>query len=384
MAAAAEEEAPSSTEAQPEMHRENEIYLDRRECNGVPANLGELRFETRNPGSSGTSRVASGSGVRVVEAKNVAPGKRPVVGEFHEHGFDPELSFRIRFQKIGAGLENLGNTCFLNSVLQCLTYTEPFAAYLQSGKHKSTCRNAGFCALCALQNHVMDALQSTGKILRPFHLVKNLRYISSNFRYSRQEDAHEYMVNLLESMHKCCLPNGVSSESPSAYEKSQVHKIFGGQLRSQVKCLRCSYSSNNFDPFLDLSLEIMRADSLYKALTHFTGLELLDGGERLYQCQRCKKKVEASKQLTIHKAPYVLAIHLKRFDSGINGEKLSKKVVYGPTLNLNPFISDPCEGDYKYTLYGVLVHAGWTTYSGHYFCFVRTSTGLWYWLDDNQ
>lgn len=58
--------------------------------------------------------------------------------------------------------------------------------------------------------------------------------ISRNFRNARQEDAHEYMVNLLESMHKCCLPSGVPSESPSAYEKSLVHKIFGGSLRSQV------------------------------------------------------------------------------------------------------------------------------------------------------
>lgn len=41
-------------------------------------------------------------------------------------------------------------------------------------------------------------------------------------------------MNLLESMHKCCLPSGVPSESPSAYEKSLVHKIFGGRLRSQV------------------------------------------------------------------------------------------------------------------------------------------------------
>ncbi|GMY33672.1 ubiquitin carboxyl-terminal hydrolase 23-like [Fagus crenata] len=82
----------------------------------------------------------------------------------------------------------------------------------------------------------------------------------------RQEDAHEYMVNLLESMHKCCLPSGVPSESPSAYEKSLVHKIFGGRLRSQVKCMQCSYCSNKFDPFLDLSLEIVKADSCYKAL----------------------------------------------------------------------------------------------------------------------
>jgi hypothetical protein len=47
----------------------------------------------------------------------------------------------------GAGLRNLGNTCYLNSVLQCLTYTEPFVAYLQSGKHKSSCKSRAACKL---------------------------------------------------------------------------------------------------------------------------------------------------------------------------------------------------------------------------------------------
>lgn len=42
------------------------------------------------------------------------------------------------------------------------------------------------------------------------------------------------------------------------------------------------------------------------------------------------------------------------------------------------------EGDLKYTLYGVLVHHGWSTHSGHYYCFVRTSSGMWYSLDDNR
>ncbi|KAL8153925.1 hypothetical protein V2J09_011685 [Rumex salicifolius] len=89
---------------------------------------------------------------------------------------------------------------------------------------------------------------------------------------------------------KCCLPSGVPYESPNAYEKSLVHKIFGGSLRSQVKCMQCSYCSNKFDPFLDLSLEIVKADSLHKALGHFTAVEQLDGGEKQYMCQQCKQK----------------------------------------------------------------------------------------------
>lgn len=335
---------------------------------------GDFKLETLNP-SSNSDHTKAGSG-------HLA--KKVDCSELWDNGLDPELSFGTTFRRIGAGLENLGNTCFLNSVLQCLTYTEPLAAYLQSGKHQSSCHIAGFCALCAIQKHVSRALQAPGRILAPKDLVLNLRCISRNFRNSRQEDAHEYMVNLLESMHKCCLPSGVPSESANAYEKSLVHKIFGGRLRSQVKCTQCSYCSNKFDPFLDLSLEIAKADSVLKALNNFTAAELLDGGEKEYHCQRCKQKVRALKQLTVYKAPYVLTIHLKRFRAHDPGQKIDKKVQFGSTLDMKPFVSGSYEGDLKYTLYGVLVHHGWSTHSGHYYCFVRTSSGMWYSLDDNR
>ncbi|XP_022729771.1 ubiquitin carboxyl-terminal hydrolase 23-like isoform X2 [Durio zibethinus] len=294
---------------------------------------GDFRIETLNPWLDPKRVNGVGSG------QVGATGRKVDGSDMWEHGLDTVLSLRITFRKIGAGLENLGNTCFLNSVLQCLTYTEPLVAYLQSGKHQNSCRIAGFCALCAIHKHVSRALQSTGRILAPNDLVSNLRCISQNFRNSRQEDAHEYMVNLLESMHKCCLPSGVPSESPSAYEKSLVHKIFGGRLRSQVKCGQCSYCSNTFDPFLDLSLEIVKVGSLHKALKNFTAAELLDGGERQYQCQRCKQKVKAIKQLTVYNAPHVLAIHLKRFQAHDIGQKIDSKVEFGPTLDMKPFVS---------------------------------------------
>lgn len=43
-------------------------------------------------------------------------------------------------QRIGAGLQNMGNTCFLNSALQCLTYTPPFANYMLTREHSKTCK----------------------------------------------------------------------------------------------------------------------------------------------------------------------------------------------------------------------------------------------------
>ncbi|XP_010443509.1 PREDICTED: ubiquitin carboxyl-terminal hydrolase 23 [Camelina sativa] len=351
--------------------RKIEFHPARKPFNGFSNGRSDFKIETLNPCSNNN---------RVLSAPSA---KKPEGSDLLENGFDPELTFSITFRKIGAGLQNLGNTCFLNSVLQCLTYTEPLAATLQTVAHQKYCNVAGFCALCAIQKHVRTARQATGRILAPKDLVSNLRCISRNFRNCRQEDAHEYMINLLECMHKCSLPSGVPSESSDAYRRSLVHKIFGGSLRSQVKCEQCSHCSNKFDPFLDLSLDISKADSLQRALLRFTAVELLDDGAKVYQCERCRHKVKARKQLTVSKAPYVLTVHLKRFEAH-RSEKIDRKVQFTSAIDMKPFVSGPHEGNLKYTLYGVLVHYGRSSHSGHYACFVRTSSGMWYSLDDNR
>ncbi|CAM6118723.1 unnamed protein product [Calypogeia fissa] len=289
-------------------------------------------------------------------------------------------------QKIGAGLSNLGNTCFLNSVLQCLTYTPPLAGYLQSGLHKASCRVAGFCAFCALQEHVQQALASSGKVVSPQKMAKNLRSICRTFRMGRQEDSHEYMRYLLEALHKCCLPPELAknSNSKSSQEKSLVYRIFGGQLRSQVKCTACDHCSNTYDPFLDLSLEIVRADSLTKALARFTAVDVLDGDNK-YKCPRCKKKVRALKNFTIDLVPNILTIQFKRFsNTGGQGGKIDKKVEFGTTLDLKPFVSNGQDYVPKYKLFGVLVHSGWSTHSGHYYSFLRASSDIWHVFDDSR
>lgn len=89
--------------------------------------------------------------------------------------------------------------------------------------------------------------------------------------------------------------------------------MFGGYLRSQVKCTECGAESNTFDANLDISLDIKHARSVSRALAEFTKPEILDRAN-MYMCAKCKRKVVAHKRFTIHTTPAVLAIHLKRFD----------------------------------------------------------------------
>lgn len=85
--------------------------------------------------------------------------------------------------------------------------------------------------------------------------------------------------------------------------------------------------------------------------------------------------------MTIYEAPKVLTVHLKRFTS--SGQKINQHIKFDTKLELASVMSPSKRpSDLNYSLYAVLVHAGNTCHSGHYFCYIKSSNGIWYSMND--
>ncbi len=286
---------------------------------------------------------------------------------------------------IGAGLRNVGNTCYLNSVMQCLAYTPPLFNYVASQEHLKRCQAQAFCPLCALCRLVTELHSKRGHSVVPAKFTSNLRLIAPTMRGGRQEDSHEWLRYLVESMQVVLEKEagGGKKLPPNVCETTWLQHMFGGYIVNELACTVCGFCSRRTDPVMDLNLEILGCSTVDECLRQFTRVEDLHGSNA-WKCDKCEKKQPARKQMKILRSPHVLTLQLKLFTP--QGQKRNKKVSFDTELNLSEFMADVSDKrePQSYSLYAVLVHTGQTTRSGHYTAFVKAPNGAWYHMDDDS
>ncbi len=83
-----------------------------------------------------------------------------------------------KIRKIGIGLLNLGNNCYLNATLQCLAYTPPLSQWLVAKPHSPSCKfkqSKGFCSLCEVERIIYDIFNSGNGCAKPNTLCFNIK-----------------------------------------------------------------------------------------------------------------------------------------------------------------------------------------------------------------
>lgn len=177
---------------------------------------------------------------------------------FHDNYVDTLLEWK-KPTHVGSGLNNMGNTCFLNSVLQSLLYTPGLINYFVFSEHKKKCNPKGLCLMCEFNCLVELSKANRLGSLTPKNILNNIKFISKNIKIGRQEDAHEFLLYLLDGLEKAC-KNFVGTiknnfiVSGNVSDDNLIQKLFGGKLASCVICLKCKNVSKKVDQYLDISI----------------------------------------------------------------------------------------------------------------------------------
>ncbi|PCH42519.1 cysteine proteinase [Wolfiporia cocos MD-104 SS10] len=301
------------------------------------------------------------------------------------------------------GLLNLGQTCFMNAILQSFIANPLLRNHFLSDKHNHLSCKTKDCTCCEMDTLFEQVYSEDTVPYGPTSFLATTWRASSELSGYAQQDAHEFFISALDHIH------ATSRQSTKMACICIVHSTFSGTLRSEVECKRCGNMTTKPDPMLDISLDLQDKTgerigqelTLESCLRKFTQPEKLGPNE--YDCAKCgKASHESSKRMSIQKLPPVLSFQFKRFEHK-NGDRTAAHKIEAPvrfpaSINMAPYTTlvmemqdQEAKGSgtlpgpgamYEYDLFSVVCHDGQIN-NGHYTCFAR-SQDEWHRFDDDK
>ena len=306
------------------------------------------------------------------------------------------------------GLINLGNTCYMNSVLQCLSHLLTF--HPKNEEFFNECSN--------LEDGLMHEWfqfqrkmwsNNNSETQSPINLLRCFRQICSEkdlyFENFNQNDVDEFLTIFLDLLHESIkrkvtinLRNKNDKESESSkivikgfetwkrfYENdySYIVENFYSQLLCLTICPECYYFTSNHDPIQVISLEIPEnAETIYDCFDNYTKKRILDK-DNMWKCDKCNQKVQPHQKTLLFKTSEILIILLKRYTSSLR--KNNKFIRYPMNLHLKDYNKNyGTKGANIYSLNGFCIHSG-SLGGGHYYAVSKNFLDKnWYEYNDSS
>jgi ubiquitin carboxyl-terminal hydrolase 36/42 len=263
------------------------------------------------------------------------------------------------------GLINARNNCYMNSVIQCLAYTPGLAEFCMTMPNAMyLCNSEGAFFLDSFA-HIFSQMKSSRSAC-PDWFVQDSFLINDRFQGPMQQDAHEYLIELLDRFDQECL---ASMRSQCGRVDTLISHYFSWKMSSETFCRNCrkltvrSYQTN------DLTFPIREYRNVQTAFREFSAEQPFAVPSECEHCG-CKRQVMTN---VINECPLILVITLLRFDNQLR--KIDDYFEFPEFLTME-------NHEICYKLYALVIHEGKVINHGHFFVFVRDEKDVWYKADD--
>ncbi|KAF7510031.1 hypothetical protein GJ744_007135 [Endocarpon pusillum] len=278
------------------------------------------------------------------------------------------------------GLFNLGHTCYMNAVIQTMVHNSLLSSFfLGKGHPIHTCsKNEDDeedvpCVACGFTEIFSESrVAENTQPMAALSLLKASWLAIPEMQGERQQDSHEWYLQIIDKLHEC--------EKP-AYDSKGVcrcfiHKAFYGRTSQEIACNKCGFVSRTQEQMLYLALNFQKQlaattstntssnkkkseptastssstsdpapapppiPTMAACLEDLTTLENLS--DDTYSCRGCDKKGQMTKTVRIRKLPAILCMQVNRFQNEIRGgnvvqKKIKGRVQYPLEIDMKPY-----------------------------------------------
>ncbi|XP_042565983.1 ubiquitin carboxyl-terminal hydrolase 37-like isoform X2 [Clupea harengus] len=202
------------------------------------------------------------------------------------------------------GLPNLGQTCYINSTLQCLFALQPLC--IQLLLQEETWRQEPSALLLSSFVGLWCLRASTDRELKAAVLMELKDCIAlrnQEFKGNSQNDAHEFLSECLLGLKDI----GHTLQMGDVSYQCPVDTLLSFQLQHIRSCRSCGVESRREEISTYLSLQMVAQGTVQNSLELY-----FSESEVEYRCERCGGQV-SSLRCSFYTLPQVLILHLKRF-----------------------------------------------------------------------